>query len=158
MISFFYWYFFTVLLQLQEYFTKCVRWVMANDISSLLVVQRIGCFRDTSHRAIKPLDGKLLLVRGNYQRRKKAIAKCALAASRFGFRVFGVQHGGWCASDPRAFRTYAKYGRSNRCRNGKGGPWANDVYRISGLLCFSYHLVILSSKRHSYQKNCVKTA
>ena len=28
--------------------------------------------------------------------------------------------------------TYRKYGRSNRCRNGKGGPWANDVYIISG--------------------------
>ena len=28
--------------------------------------------------------------------------------------------------------TYKKYGRSNRCRNGKGGPWANDVYKIAG--------------------------
>ena len=27
---------------------------------------------------------------------------------------------------------YGKYGRSNQCRNGKGGPWANDVYSITG--------------------------
>ena len=49
------------------------------------------------------------------------------------YTVFGVQHGGQCFSGPHAHRTYAKYGRSNRCRNGKGGAWANDVYRISGL-------------------------
>ena len=49
--------------------------------------------------------------------------------------MFGVQDGGWCASGPRARYTFAKYGRSRRCRNGKGGPWANDVYRISGT-CF----------------------
>ena len=43
-----------------------------------------------------------------------------------------MQHQGWCATGPRAHVTYRKYGRSNRCRNGKGGPWANDVYIISG--------------------------
>ena len=46
--------------------------------------------------------------------------------------MFGVQDGGWCASGPRAQFTYAKYGRSNKCRNGKGGPWANSVYRLIG--------------------------
>ena len=46
--------------------------------------------------------------------------------------MIGVQNGGWCASGPRAHRTFGKYGRSNRCRGGKGGPWANDVYRVSG--------------------------
>ena len=49
------------------------------------------------------------------------------------YRVFGVQHGGQCFSGPHAHRTYGRYGRSNRCRNGKGGAWANDVYLISGL-------------------------
>ena len=27
--------------------------------------------------------------------------------------------------------TYNKYGSSGNCRNGKGGPWANDVYKIN---------------------------
>ena len=51
---------------------------------------------------------------------------------RFGYRCFAVQHQGWCATGPKACATYRKYGRSNRCRNGKGGPWANDVYTVSG--------------------------
>ena len=25
------------------------------------------------------------------------------------------------------------YGSSNKCRGGKGGPWANDVYVINGI-------------------------
>ena len=98
------------------------------------LVQRLGCFKDTWRRAVPQLDGKSRLLTGNYQRRKYAIRKCALAAARRGYKVFGVQHGGWCASGPRAQKTYAKYGRSNRCRNGKGGPWANDVYVVSGKL------------------------
>ena len=44
--------------------------------------------------------------------------------------LFAIQHGGWCAAAPN-FKGYQKYGRSNKCRNGKGGPWANDVYRIT---------------------------
>ena len=46
--------------------------------------------------------------------------------------MFAVQHQGWCASAKYAYRTYGKYGRTNRCRNGKGGPWANDVYVLKG--------------------------
>ena len=32
------------------------------------------------------------------------------------------------------------------------------MFTESQVCCFSYQLVSLSSKRHSYQKNCVKTA
>ena len=62
--------------------------------------------------------------------------KCAMAAWRRGYRVFAIQHGGWCAASHTAYRTYSKYGRSNKCRNGKGGPWANDVYFLKGELHF----------------------
>ena len=92
----------------------------------------LGCFKDTGRRAIQPLDGKLGLVRGNYRARKDAIIKCAAVAALKHFRVFGIQHGGWCASSATAHKTYGKYGRSNACRNWKGGPWANDVYRLKG--------------------------
>lgn len=95
-------------------------------------VQRIGCYRDTARRAIPQMDGRSRLLRGNYKLRRNAIKLCALTAASQRYAVFGVQDGGWCASGPQAHRTFARYGKSNRCRNGKGGPWANDVYRVSG--------------------------
>ena len=95
-------------------------------------VKSIGCYRDASRRSIPGYDGKNILIKDYYRRRADAILKCALVALRFGYRAFAVQHQGWCATGPRAHVTYRKYGRSNRCRNGKGGPWANDVYIISG--------------------------
>ena len=98
------------------------------------LVKSLGCYRDTARRAIPQMDGRSSLVKGYYRRRADAILKCALVALRFGYRVFAVQHQGWCATGPRAHVTYKKYGRSNRCRNSKGGPWANDVYKITGML------------------------
>ena len=92
----------------------------------------IGCFKDPSRRAIATLEGKSRLLKGSYRRRPYAIKKCALSAERRGYKVFAVQHGGWCAASRTAYRTYAKYGKSNRCRNGKGGPWSNDVYFLKG--------------------------
>ena len=98
------------------------------------VVKPLGCYKDTSRRAIPQMDGKDILVRDFYRRRLDAIKKCALVAARRGYKVFAVQHQGWCATGPRAHVTYRKYGPSRRCRNGKGGPWANDVYSISGVI------------------------
>ena len=103
-----------------------------NSSMSSLSAKGLGCFRDTGRRAILPLEGKSRLLKGHYRRRRYAIQKCALAAQKRGYRVFAVQHQGWCASTKYAYRTYGKYGRSNRCRNGKGGPWANDVYVLKG--------------------------
>ncbi|CAH3194780.1 unnamed protein product, partial [Porites evermanni] len=99
---------------------------------SSTLAKSVGCFRDTGRRAIQTLEGKSRLLRGGYRRRRHAIEKCALAAIRRGWRVFAVQHQGWCASSRTAHLTYRKYGTSNRCRNGKGGPWANDVYVLRG--------------------------
>ena len=87
------------------------------------------------------MDGKDILVRDFYRRRTDAIQKCALVAARHGYKVFAVQHQGWCATGPRAHLTYRKYGPSRRCRNGKGGPWANDVYLVSGKLTLSLLVV-----------------
>ena len=102
------------------------------SFSDFISVQRIGCFKDTSRRAIPQLEGKSRFLRGNYKKRKFPIRKCVLEAVRRGYKAIGVQDGGQCFSGPRAPRTFAKYGRSNRCRGGKGGSWANDIYRISG--------------------------
>ena len=92
----------------------------------------IGCFRDTGRRAIATLEGRSRLLKGHYRRRKYAIQKCALAADKRRYRVFAVQHQGWCASARFAYRTFGRYGKSKRCRNGKGGPWANSVYVLRG--------------------------
>ena len=49
----------------------------------------------------------------------------------FGYTVFAVQNGGWCASSASAKTAYMKYGTSSGCRNnGEGGAWANEVYEI----------------------------
>lgn len=92
----------------------------------------IGCFRDTGKRAISTLEGRSFLLTGSYRSRRYAIEKCAQAAYKRGYKLFAVQHGGWCAASRNGHRTYARYGKSNKCRNGKGGPWANDVYVLRG--------------------------
>ena len=61
---------------------------------------------------------------------KFAVRDCARQARKRGYRLFAVQNGGECFIGPRAKITYKKYGPSKRCRGGKGGPWANDVYII----------------------------
>ena len=84
---------------------------------------RIGCFKDTRNRAMP----KLL---GNWRHDSQAVQKCALAAEKAGYSVFGVQYAGECWSGPQAHLTYKKYGSSTRCVNGSGGAWAQDVYEI----------------------------
>ena len=89
----------------------------------------LGCWRDTGNRAVPQMDGSDPRIRGAYQRRANAINKCYQVARERKMVLFAIQHGGWCAAAPN-FNGYKKYGKSNKCRNGKGGPWANDVYRI----------------------------
>ena len=70
---------------------------------------------------------------GNYKSRGGAITKCYLAAKKRGFHLFAVQDGGWCATSASAAKTFNKYGESSACKSdGKGGPWANQVYYIKG--------------------------
>ena len=91
--------------------------------------ERIGCYKDTSNRAIPTLEGKDAVLDGSYHSRKNSIAKCAVAAMRKGYSMFAVQNGGWCAASATAPQTFDKYGRSSYCRSdGEGGPWANEVY------------------------------
>ena len=66
---------------------------------------------------------------GNYKLRKHAIIRCFKLATKKGMRVFAVQDGGWCAAS-KSMTDYKKYGKSDRCKDGKGGAWANSVYRI----------------------------
>ena len=92
----------------------------------------LGCWKDKSIRAIGTLEGSSSFLDGtNYHSREDAIQKCYQAAKSLGYHVFAVQDGGWCASSATAKSTYKKYGASTACNaDGKGGPWANDVYEI----------------------------
>ncbi|XP_035699356.1 uncharacterized protein LOC118431996 [Branchiostoma floridae] len=92
----------------------------------------LGCWRDTGDRAIPTLEGSDPRLDGPYQNRQDAIRKCYNVAKDRGFSYFAVQNGGWCASSPIAGETYQKYGRSSTCGNdGEGGPWGNEVYKIT---------------------------
>ena len=99
-----------------------------------MIVKKVGCYKDTWNRAVPTLEGKDGLLDGRYRTRRDAINKCAKAAKKRGYKVFAVQHGGWCASSATAQYTYDKYGVSTACESdGEGGPWANQVYTIGGL-------------------------
>ncbi|XP_068703602.1 uncharacterized protein [Montipora foliosa] len=105
----------------------------ANQVYVIKGFETIGCFKDTSNRAIQPLEGKDSILDGSYGARKNAIAKCAVAAMRKGYKMFAVQNGGWCAASATADQTFDKHGRSEACgSDGEGGPWANQVYVIKG--------------------------
>ena len=97
-----------------------------------------GCFKDSSARAIESVDGKYhfdfpsgSLLYYDYKTRQQAIQKCAVFAKLKGYKMFGIQDGGMCVTSASAHETYNKYGESQDCKSdGKGGPWANQVYRF----------------------------
>lgn len=92
----------------------------------------VGCYRDTSDRAIPTLEDTDSVLDGSvfsYQKRQNAIVKCAVAARKRGFPAFALQDGGWCAASSKALDTFNKYGNSSDCQNdGRGGLFANNVY------------------------------
>ena len=93
----------------------------------------VGCFKDTSNRAIQIVGETDSILNGPYSSRSNSIAKCALAAMRAGYSMFAVQNGGLCAASATALQTFDKYGISTACKaDGEGGPSANQVYLIKG--------------------------
>ena len=90
----------------------------------------LGCWIDTYMRAVPPIEGSDPRIRGDYQRRRNAINKCFQVAKKRNMVLFALQHGGYCTA-ARNFNGYMRYGKSDKCRNGKGGVWANDVYHIT---------------------------
>ena len=89
----------------------------------------IGCWADRAERAMPILEGQHPWLTGNYQHREQAIEKCYRVAKGSGYKYFAIQHGGHCQGS-NDINHSRKYGSSNNCANGKGGPWANDLYEI----------------------------
>ena len=94
----------------------------------------MGCYRDDSSiRAVPDLERTDPVLDGNYRVRQNAVEKCAIVARKRGFRMFAIQDHGQCLSSATAGETFDKYGKSDKCsEDGKGGPWANNVYAFRG--------------------------
>ncbi|KAI8502511.1 hypothetical protein Bbelb_200990 [Branchiostoma belcheri] len=96
-------------------------------------VRPLGCWADSSSRAIQPLEGTDPLLSDAYGSRQQALYKCYTVSRGLGYDVFALQAGGWCASIATARETYQMYGASSACQaDGEGGGWANEVYEIIG--------------------------
>ena len=56
---------------------------------------------------------------------------CMRVALKRGFVVFALQNGGQCFGSP-SLNSYQKLGKAptGKCKDGKGGPKANDVYEL----------------------------
>ncbi|XP_035667178.1 uncharacterized protein LOC118409908 isoform X2 [Branchiostoma floridae] len=95
----------------------------------------LGCWEDAYDRAIPTLEKTDARLDGDFFTRNNPIEKCYQVALSRGFPVFALQAGGWCAGSADAHTTHSKYGPSIACAaDGEGGPWANEVYQITGML------------------------
>ena len=106
------------------------------DSSNILFLQGIfthlGCYSDNVvNRALPNIEGTHQLLTGNFLTRENAISKCATVAKEKGYKVFGIQDGGWCATSTNGHLTFNRYGKADNCVNGKGGMLAFDVYAIN---------------------------
>ena len=115
--------------------SKFIATIILLSFSCSAGYEAVGCYKDTSNRAIQTLEGKDSILDGSYTSRANPIAKCAMAAMRAGYSMFAVQDGGWCAASATAPQTFDKFGKSTACMaDGEGGPWANEVYLMKGRL------------------------
>ncbi|PFX28562.1 Sushi, von Willebrand factor type A, EGF and pentraxin domain-containing protein 1 [Stylophora pistillata] len=88
--------------------------------------------RTSGSRAIPLLEATSPLLDDGYMQREAAIRRCAKAAYDLQFDIFAVQNGGQCKGGIRPHLNYKKYGKSTQCQgNGPGGPWENQVSKIS---------------------------
>ncbi|XP_078364950.1 uncharacterized protein LOC144649337 [Oculina patagonica] len=109
-------------------------WPIQDSLSSVKY-ESLGCYRDKPERSISSMEGRDIFLKDSYSQRNDSIQKCAVAAKVRGYKTFAIQDGGMCVGSPRAQETFGKYGKSQGCKNdGKGGPWANQVYNLTGTM------------------------
>jgi len=82
--------------------------------------QSLGCWKDDQNRAIK---GGIRFTSQN------PVKDCELFANTHNYPVFAVQYGTECFAADNAELTYQMYGPSEDCKDGRGGAWAQNVYR-----------------------------
>ena len=86
-------------------------------------MKSLGCWADTKPPGA--IDGGV-----RFRSVKNPIEECRNYAQEQGFSVFAVQNGKECFTAANAADTYKRYGTSNKCKDGAGGPKALDVYEI----------------------------
>ena len=87
-------------------------------------VEGLGCWTDANDRAI---EGGVRFCSSD------PIKDCYNYAKKFGWRVFAIENGNECHTAWDAHKTYMKYEKSDKCSDsGRGGPWAFNVYEITG--------------------------
>ncbi|XP_065058299.1 fibrillin-1-like isoform X5 [Rhopilema esculentum] len=92
----------------------------------------LGCYSDDAKDHVLPTIEKTHpLLTDNFLTRENAILKCALVAKERGYKVFGIQDGGWCATSGNAHTKFKKYGKAFNCVSGKGGMLSFDIYQIN---------------------------
>ena len=81
----------------------------------------LGCWSDRGNRAI---SGGIRL------RSDNPIEDCFNFARQLGYKVFAVEYGKECFTAMDADKTYMKYGKSEKCKDGRGGGWSFNAYKI----------------------------
>eukprot|EP00794_Sanderia_malayensis_P011221 gene11221-12400_t len=91
-----------------------------------------GCWKDfdMSAFALPLLEGTDAALTGPYKRRQDPVNDCATVVQNRGYSVFAIQNGGACFSGANAETTYKRYGQSDACKGGRGGAFANSVYKL----------------------------
>ena len=119
---------------ISKYYFQLVDLYSSEDII-IAEYKSLGCWaetsnwRDPSSRAMALLENQDESLSGDYHLRKQPISKCAEAARKKGFKIFAIQNSGQCFGGRRNVN-FRKFGPSERCENGVGGPLANDVYEL----------------------------
>ena len=93
------------------------------------VYDYLGCWKYVPSNDSKFLPKIILSPAKNHV---SAVHDCALAARSRGIPVFGIRNSSECLGSVHAALTYMRYGPSNECYNGTGGPTAMDVYSLEG--------------------------
>ena len=105
--------------------------------SNFLGYTSLGCWKDNLlSPAIPTLEGKSELLgqpppEGIHLSLSDAIKRCFTAALSFGFNMFAIQNGRYCASSATGLKTYQMYGAATTCMdNGEGWTVLNEVYEV----------------------------
>lgn len=75
-----------------------------------------------------------------------SVQNCANEAAQRNFAVFAVQNRRECWSSPNGEDTYDRYGTTDRCNDGVGAGWANDVYKFVSISLLNLLLSSLLTK------------
>eukprot|EP00058_Branchiostoma_floridae_P024991 XP_002610481.1 hypothetical protein BRAFLDRAFT_85622 [Branchiostoma floridae] len=94
---------------------SCLDYEVRFCCDSEIWYQRLGCWKDSTNRAIPSLEGTDSRLADSYGARSNPIEKCYHVALSRGFTVFAVQHGGQCFGSADGHNTFYKYGRSSAC-------------------------------------------